>query len=85
MNTRKIAYYYNAQESMEYVLQCLNMNCWENFWLDPNLVQVIAGLEWWGLEKYQRISKVQNEEMKEEKMIQDTREMVEGQEHRGRC
>ena len=48
-------------------LQFLNMNCWEFFWLDLNLVQVIAGLKWWRLEKYQRISWVQNEEMKRRK------------------
>ena len=52
---------------MAYVLQFLNMNCWEIFWLDPNLVQVIAGFEWQGLEKYQRISWAQNEEMKRRK------------------
>jgi len=32
--------------------------------LDPNLLQKIAGLERWGLEKYQRISSVHNEEIK---------------------
>ena len=40
---------------------------WRKIELDPNLLQKIAGPEWWGLEKYRRISRVQNEEMKRRK------------------
>ena len=57
------------------------------FELDPNLLQKIGGLEQWGLEKYRRISRVQNEEIKEEKMMKEKKESWSKKmlEHRGRC
>ena len=40
---------------------------WRKIELDPIFLQKIAGPERWGLEKYRRISRVQNEEMKRRK------------------
>ena len=46
-------------------LQFLEHELLRKFWLDPNLLQVIAGLEWWGLEQYEK--DLQGSEWRDEK------------------
>ena len=60
--------------------------CIEENWASPEFV---AGkLQAWNngdLRRHGKITEIRTEQMKQEKMTHDKWEMVEGQEHRGRC